>query len=155
MKPIEFLKNKPKGIGMYSPIYGHVMFSEIKDDMIYVELESGLTVAFDAEGRYDDHGECLLFPSATDRTWSDTTICKAYDFYPADNGSIIHTLSNDGLTVLQEKQSNRPVKFVGKSFFGMQVLDSIEWTYDRTRSQEGVVPAGVKVSIVCEPLFKD
>ena len=71
---VEILKDCPKGIKLYSPIFGVVEFDCVKGDVypIRVLLKSGLAGSFTLDGRtYKDYkGECMLFPSKEQRDWS-------------------------------------------------------------------------------------
>ena len=67
----EILKDRPKGIRLYSPIFGECVFCyvhEVTDD-ICVKY-NGKKVFFNYEGLYNTLGECLLFPSKEMRDWS-------------------------------------------------------------------------------------
>lgn len=61
----EILKDKPKGIRLYSPIFGECAFSFVREetDDICVKKHNGEKVFFNSKGLYNILGECLLFPS--------------------------------------------------------------------------------------------
>ena len=64
------LKDKPKGIRLYSPIFGECAFSFIDvTDAICVTKHNGEKVFFNSKGLYNILGECLLFPSKEMRDW--------------------------------------------------------------------------------------
>lgn len=72
----EILKDCPKGMELYSPIYGEVKFYKIDIDNesypIAVKNSKGI-VYFAEDGRYStafDTAECLLFPSSKMRDWT-------------------------------------------------------------------------------------
>lgn len=67
----EVLKNAPKGLRLYSPLFGEVDLSEIENGIIRVENEV-YAVLFNHDGRYYDYpnAECLLFPSVNHRCWN-------------------------------------------------------------------------------------
>lgn len=73
----EILKDCPKGMKLYSPIYGEVELSQICKDCynfpIIVETVIGDSLSFAKDGRlyikYLD-AECLLFPSSKMRDWT-------------------------------------------------------------------------------------
>lgn len=73
----EILKDCPKGMKLYSPIYGEVELSQICKDCynfpIIVETVIGDSLSFAKDGRlyikYSD-AECLLFPSSKMRDWT-------------------------------------------------------------------------------------
>lgn len=68
----EILKDKPKGIRLYSPIFGECAFSFVQEetDDICVKKHNGEKVFFNSKGLYNILGECLLFPSKEMRDWS-------------------------------------------------------------------------------------
>lgn len=65
------LKDKPKGIRLYSPIFGECAFSFVREetDDICVKKHNGEKAFFDSKGLYNTLGECLLFPSKEIRDW--------------------------------------------------------------------------------------
>lgn len=72
----EILKDCPKGMELYSPIYGEVKFYKIDIDNesypIAVKNSKGI-VYFAEDGRYStafDTAECMLFPSRKMRDWT-------------------------------------------------------------------------------------
>lgn len=76
----EKLKDCPKGIKLYSPLFGEVEFVRIEIgspgfSIVVKVLENGIpysNVAFTAEGKWHDieQSECLLFPSKDNRDWN-------------------------------------------------------------------------------------
>ena len=70
MSPAKILKNCPKGMKLYSPIYGEVKFAEVTvlTESIGCEI-NGNTVYFHSDGSYYKGGECMLFPSKEQRDW--------------------------------------------------------------------------------------
>lgn len=67
----EILKDKPKGIRLYSPIFGECAFSFVQEetDDICVKKHNGEKAFFNSKGLYNILGECLLFPSKEMRDW--------------------------------------------------------------------------------------
>ena len=91
MSLVEILKNCPKGMKLYSPIYGEVEFTEISviTEGIGCKTNGGI-VYFYSDGTYHRGGECMLFPSKEQRDWDDFMI-------PFKNGDvIIRTEFNQG-----------------------------------------------------------
>ena len=66
----KILKDCPKDWSLYSPVCGYVHFVEISayDNIIVVD-RSGNTLRFMSNGMYRQNGECLLFPSYSNRDW--------------------------------------------------------------------------------------
>lgn len=79
MDLVKILKDCPKGVELYSPVYGTVKFCHVdEDDAMYsicVILANDSMESFTREG-YLYHGdeflnvECVLFPSKDNRDWS-------------------------------------------------------------------------------------
>lgn len=74
---VKILKDCPRDWKLYSPIFGEVLFANIIHDdyPIVVELSDTLYKNFMADGKISDKydGECMLFPSKTQRDWSKFT----------------------------------------------------------------------------------
>ena len=70
---VEILRNAPRGLELYSPIYGEVTLLDVQPRSIYVKCESihlsQKEPVFDEYGRKTEKGECLLFPSSEHRNW--------------------------------------------------------------------------------------
>lgn len=75
MTPLEVLKNKEKGIVLYSPCYGNVKFLKVNanhDYPIEFEDEKGHNHAFTAKGKFTDDltdTQVMLFPSVNLKEW--------------------------------------------------------------------------------------
>lgn len=69
----ELLKDCPKGMELYSPIFGKVYLDKIRPHLAIVvttDKEQGdLKEEFLYDGRYGMNGECMLFPSKGKTTW--------------------------------------------------------------------------------------
>ena len=74
---VEILKDCPKDWELYSPMFGKVNFRNIVqgDYPIVVELSDTFYEGFMADGKFTQKydGECMLFPSKTQRDWSKFT----------------------------------------------------------------------------------
>ena len=79
----KILKNCPKGMKLYSPIYGEVEFTEVSvvTGGIGCKTNNGIT-RFYPDGTYYKGGECMLFPSKEQRDWNEFMI-------PFSDGDII------------------------------------------------------------------
>ena len=82
----DYLRNAPKGIKLYSPIFGECEFDHISPiiDSIYVKYKD-TRIEFNKYGQFslcDSEGECLLFPSKEVREWNKYQV--PYDFKPYD-----------------------------------------------------------------------
>lgn len=69
----ELLKDCPKGMELYSPIFGKVYLEKIRPYLaIIVTTDKGqgdFKEEFLYDGRYGMNGECMLFPSKGKTTW--------------------------------------------------------------------------------------
>ena len=67
----EILKNKQKGIRLYSPIFGECAFCHVSKDTndICVKKRNGVIEYFNSEGLYFALGEVMLFPSREMHDW--------------------------------------------------------------------------------------
>ena len=69
----ELLRDCPKGMELYSPIFGEVYLDEIRPHLAIVvttDKEQGdFKEEFLYDGRYGMNGECMLFPSKGKTTW--------------------------------------------------------------------------------------
>ena len=65
------LKDKPKGLRLYSPIFGDCTFCNVREDTndICVKKHNGVIEYFNSEGLYFTLGEVMLFPSKEMRNW--------------------------------------------------------------------------------------
>lgn len=73
----ELLKDCPKGMELYSPIFGEVYFKRIKNTervtLIEVATSCNSIYLFYPDGKYNTYysnSECLLFPSKDQRDWN-------------------------------------------------------------------------------------
>ena len=74
----EILRDCPRGTKLYSTVLGYVIFQGIIAGEVYpivVSCENGVTEDFTADGKMfiDYDGECTLFPSKEQRSWTDFT----------------------------------------------------------------------------------
>ena len=76
----EILKDKQKGIRLYSPIFGDCTYCYVREDTneIFVKKHNGLIDYFNSEGLYFALGEVMLFPSKEMRYWRKLDWKKGY-----------------------------------------------------------------------------
>ena len=72
----EILRDCPRGTKLYSTVLGYVIFQGIVEGVVYpivISCENGTTETFTADGKMfiDYDGECTLFPSKEQRSWTD------------------------------------------------------------------------------------
>lgn len=65
----EILKDRPKGLNLYSPVYGKVKFEEVHKDKIYFYHNMN-EHSVKSNGKSFDDGEVVIFPSQEMRDWS-------------------------------------------------------------------------------------
>lgn len=69
----ELLKDCPKGMELYSPIFGKVYLDKVRPHLaIVVIIDKGqgdFKEEFLYDGRYGMNGECMLYPSKSKTTW--------------------------------------------------------------------------------------
>lgn len=71
MNIAKILEKHPKGLKLYSPTFGDVIFEGIKSDgwIVCTVADTGMTILFYTDGKYSKKGELVLFPSKTNRNW--------------------------------------------------------------------------------------
>ena len=103
----EILKDKQKGIRLYSPIFGECAFSFLREetDDICVKKHNGEKAFFNSKGLYNILGECLLFPSRNMRDWSKFLWKKGDILVSNDSDShiIFEGFSKDDYTTFEGK----------------------------------------------------
>ena len=69
----ELLKDCPKGMELYSPIFGKVYLDKVRPHLAIVVItdkeQGDFREEFLYDGRYGMNGECMLFPSKSKTTW--------------------------------------------------------------------------------------
>ena len=80
---VNILKHCPKGMKLYSPIFGEVKFLTVfNNEYIDTYTSAGNILRFQKDGRFDSGGECMLFPSKRQKDWTTFQI-------PAKRGDIM------------------------------------------------------------------
>lgn len=103
---VEILKYCPKGMKLYSPIFGECTFYRLDNDdtsypiIVKVCIDNRYTyVHFTKEGFYINNclnSECLLFPSKNQRNWGKFKI-------PVKRGDIVMFLDKSAVFILEDK----------------------------------------------------
>lgn len=100
MNIAEILKKCPKGMKLYSPVFGEVKFSEIYiNSMIVVIIKNNCKRVFLKDGSYSEYGECVLFPSKEQRDWKKFRI-------PFKKGDIVMTVDGETPFIFKEYIEN-------------------------------------------------
>ena len=135
----EILKDKPKGIRLYSPIFGECAFSFVREetDDICVNQHNGEKAFFNSKGLYNILGECLLFPSRNMRDWSKFLWKKGDILVSNDNDShiIFDGFSKDDYTTFEGKYSINVSKKRYVSYLYMQKTQNYHIEYDKDATQ--------------------
>lgn len=120
----EILKDKPKGIRLYSPIFGDCSFQCIQNetDDICVKKHNNEMELFSCKGLYNILGECLLFPSKHMCDWSKFTWKKGDILVSNDSDShiIFNGFSKDDYTTFEGKHWINASKKRYISYLGAQ-----------------------------------
>ena len=135
----EILKDKPKGIRLYSPIFGECAFSFVREetDDICVKKHNGEETFFDSKGLYNTLGECLLFPSRNMRDWSKFLWKKGDILVSNDNDRhiIFEGFSKDDYTTFEGKYWINVSKKRYVSYLYMQKTQNYHIEYDNDATQ--------------------
>ena len=113
----ELLKDCPKGMELYSPIFGEVYLDKIRPHLAIVvttDKEQGdFKEEFFYDGRYGMNGECMLFPSKGKTTWE--------GFHrPFKDGDILAYTSSHTTVFIYRNKDNEP-KFTTSFYFGYTI----------------------------------
>lgn len=102
------LKDKPKGTKLWSPIFGECTFDEISCNNSYFGVDTNKRVPeiFYANGKYDENGECTIFPSKEMRDWRK---------FQWKKGDVL--VSKDNVYIIFEKfEDDAYTRFKGKHY---------------------------------------
>ena len=100
----ELLMDCPKGMKLYSPIFGEVYLKRADNDdaTIVITTKHDFPYSFFKDGSYSDcrGAECMLFPSSDHRTWEDFKVPKK-EFKA---GGVVVLKSASAIGVVREKR---------------------------------------------------
>ena len=95
----ELLKDCPKGMELYSPIFGEVYLDKIRPHLSIVvatnKEQGDFKEEFLYDGRYGMNGECMLFPSKGKTTWEGFQ-------RPFKDGDIVSTLCGGWIGIVKK-----------------------------------------------------
>ena len=164
----EILKDKQKGIRLYSPIFGECAFCCVSKDTneIFVKKHNGLIDYFNSEGLYFALGEVMLFPSKEMHDWEKLSWKKGDILVSNDNDShiIFEGFSKDDYTTFEGKYWINVSKKRYVSYLYMQKTQNYHIEYDKDATQTYINTIeeifGVKLNretleIEKQPEFKD
>ena len=152
----EILKDKPKGIRLYSPIFGECTFCCVREDTndICVKKHNGVKEFFDSKGLYYNTGEVMLFPSKEMRDWEKFS-WKRGDVLIGDCGFVC---------IFKEWASDDYTRFNGCYFDGMpnaqtakyiKLDDNTAYGYIRELEKRCFGVLNIKTLKIEKPEFKD
>lgn len=135
----ELLKDCPKGMELYSPIFGEVYLDKIRPHLAIVvttDKEQGdFKEEFLYDGRYMMKGECMLFPSKGKNTWE--------GFVPPcvfNDGDIVATIPGTWIGITEGGKSGCfiPTYCVIKvnGDFKAYLNYKEKWSFDRFATEE-------------------
>lgn len=101
----EMLKDKPKELNLYSPVYGKVKFEAVHKDKIYFYHDMN-EHSVKSNGKSFDDGEVVIFPSKEMREWSKFNWKKGDVLVSKDNVYII----------FEEFEDDTYTRFKGKHY---------------------------------------
>lgn len=101
----EILKDKPKELNLYSPVYGKVKFETVYKDKIYFYQDMN-EHSVKSNGKSFDDGEVVIFPSKEMRDWSKFNWKKGDVLVSKDNVYII----------FEEFEDDTYTRFKGKHY---------------------------------------
>ena len=163
----ELLKDCPKGMELYSPIFGKVYLDKIRPHLAIVvtDKEQGdFREEFLYDGRYGMNGECMLFPSKENRNWSKFQ-------RPFKNGDIIYNPNIKAISILFTNDSEKSISHVFLNVMGdfgichYHDSDLSDWRFATEEEKQKLFNAikenGYKwnaetktLERLCEPRFK-
>ena len=113
----EILKDKPKGIRLYSPIFGECAFCYVREDAndICVKKHNGVIEYFNSEGLYCALGEVMLFPSKSMRDW---------EKFAWKRGDVLVNKDGDVYIIFERFSDDTYCSFVGKYYLWKENNDT-------------------------------
>lgn len=108
----DILKHCPKGMKLYSPLFGDVLLDEVTSTQIKVKVKDSsneeFIESFDNDGNYfiSCYGERLLFPSKDQRDWNKFRI-------PVKDGDIMMINNRAFITTGKTNEYNEPFIYCG------------------------------------------
>lgn len=107
----KILKDKPKGVSLYSSVFGNCIYRDNYDNCIEVVTDN--CYYFNEKGHYitnsvkSENGECLLFPSKSMRNWHKFAWKK---------GDILVNKDGDVHIIFERFEDNTYSTFIGKHY---------------------------------------
>lgn len=118
------LKNKPKGTKLWSPIFGECTFKGIScnNSCLGVDTNKRVPGIFYANGKYDENGECTIFPSKEMRDWRKFSWKKGDVLFSED----------DVFIIFEEFENDAYTRFKGKHYLWKE-YDEEDYSKEETK----------------------
>lgn len=125
MNITEILKYCPKGTKLYSPTWADVEFDRISEEnFIIIKLRNDRYISLFSNGYYSVSGECVLFPSKTQRDWNKFRLpVKKGDIMMSIDGSFIF-IANGHFNTIKKLICPKSICSVNRGTFQNNVIDS-------------------------------
>ena len=107
---VNILKHCPKGMKLYSPIFGEVKFLTVfNNEYIDTYTSAGNILRFQKDGRFDSGGECMLFPSKRQKDWDAFQI-------PVKRGDIMMFTDKSAVFIVDTMRDNyiKTIAYISK-----------------------------------------
>lgn len=150
MTLVDILKHCPKGMKLYSPLFGDVLLYEVTSTQIKVKVKNShneeFIESFDNDGNYfiSCYGERLLFPSKDQRDWNKFRI-------PIKDGDIMMIDNRAFITTGKVNDRNEPIAYCGINSDDILKID-IKDTFQNTQwTSKFYIPASEEAK---KQLFK-
>ena len=127
----DILAHWESGMKLYSPMFGDVEFEGITNEgYVRIKTSQGCEL-FHQDGKFSAFGECMLFPSATERDWNKfVPPIKRGDVVVADCKTCIQ------MFVVDKLQSPGVDVIIGFDFEDNLIFNSGNYFYNRRATEE-------------------
>ena len=153
----ELLKDCPKGMALYSPIFGEVYLDEIRPHLAIVVTTDKYKEEFLYDGRYGIKGECMLFPSKGKTTWE--------GFHrPFTDGDVIYNPDINAISILRSNDSEKSISHAFLNTLGDLIIkhkhssDLSDWRFateeEKTKLFKAIKDSGYKWNAETKTLEK-
>ena len=174
----EILKDKQKGIRLYSPIFGECAFCYVREDTndICVKKHNGVIEYFNSEGLCCALGEVMLFPSKSMRDWEkfawkrgDVLVNSRglkilFDRWANDNYTSFYAktinLVEDGFldtnlhTLASEKEAKSFIKCIEEKLGGKLNRETLKIENAQPEFKDGHIVVYGKSVAICRKIYK-
>lgn len=137
----ELLKGCPRGMALYSPIFGEVYLDKIKPHLsivVITDKEQGdFKEEFLYDGRYGMNGECMLYPSKDKTTWEGfIQPFKDGDVVVAEDPGALQLFLLKRLTYNDDNDCYDGYCYFGWDFQDNELFEEGNWGFHRLATEE-------------------